>query len=693
MPRSRTVSEDVTSPKKSIELKPAENTSFPTLPKPYFEMTAEKAKDFEAYRQDYQNYRAGHAKGAKGEVGAAMVTQSDLEARMVQLFRHLPTEQREDLEALVSNTCQEFVDSKTFCREDVSEDTIADRFRRTSMATEPSQVNEYFKDLVTDVVDDSIHTSSPQMIGHMTSALPMYTQPLAKLIVAMNQNVVKTETAKTVTFLEREALAQLHRQIYRNTDAFYEEYVQKPQCMLGLLTNGGTLANTSALWIARNKFLGPSEDGEFGGVQKEGLIRACRYHGFDNLVVMGSELMHYSMDKSADVLGLGSQGLVKIPVDTNYQVDLKLMEEKIKHFQANRTLVVAIVGICGATETGAIDPLCKMAELAGKYGIHFHCDAAWGGPCVFSRAHRPKVLGIELADTVTLDGHKQLWLPMGAGMVFLKDPSLVNHIMKTANYIIRKDSYDLGKFTIDGSRGAQALYLHANLQLLGVQGYEVLFDRTIRVAKYMARCIVRSANFELLVKPMTNILLFRWIPLSLRDKAWSNTLSKEDNDTISELNQKLQDCQKKRGLTFVSRTTIRAPKYNYTPVACLRVVIGNPLTSENDIDAVFNDLDTIIVSGVFTKDFGSSAEAIVGREDFEQQSSASGPEYWEAIWGSMTASERFVFGDNVESFFDALTTPDCFVKLPMDPYQKRVLQKIASSDAVAEEMCTPAAAA
>merc|ERR1719313_3077464 len=211
--------------------------------------------------------------------------------------------------------------------------------------------------VVKDAVNDSIHTSAPQMIGHMTSALPGYMMPLSKLLVAMNQNVVKTETAKTVTFLEREALAKLHRVIFNFDDKFYSEHIQNPKGMLGIFTSGGTLANTSALWIARNQKLGASEDGRFKGVESEGLVRALRYHGYDDMIVIGSALMHYSLDKAADLLGVGVEGLVKIPVNCNYQVDLAMMESTIKDAIANKTLIVSIVGICGTTETGAIDDL------------------------------------------------------------------------------------------------------------------------------------------------------------------------------------------------------------------------------------------------------------------------------------------------------------------------------------------------
>jgi hypothetical protein len=246
-------------------------------------------------------------------------------------------------------------------------------------------------------------------------------------------------------------------------------------------------------------------------------------------------------------------------------------------------------------------------------------------------------------------------------MVFLKSPTAVDAVSKTANYIIRKDSYDLGKFTIDGSRGAQAIYLHANLELLGLRGYEVLFDRTVRMARYMARCIMRSENFELLVKPMSNILLYRWIPASLRVKVWEGTLSDEDNEYIDECNRQLQDHQKKAAKTFVSRTTIQCPKYNHKGIVGLRVVIGNPLTKEEDIDAVFWDQDAIIMSNVITKDVTSDSAAVVLRDVPETQGADTEGKtsYFEALWASMSQQQRLLFNDDVDTFLDALITPDC----------------------------------
>lgn len=464
----------------------------------------------------------------------------------------------------------------------------------TTMAQSPNDAASYMQDLVSSVVNDSIHCGNPKMIGHMTAALPNYTRPLGRLVTAMNQNSVKTETAKTATFLEREALAMLHRQLYHREDDFYQSEIQNPTRTLGLFTSGGTLANASALWIARNRRL--CAKGDFKGVSKTGILKAMLSHGFTDAVVIGSALMHYSMNKSVDVLGLGEESLVKIPVDEDFRVDLVAMEKKIKQLQAENVLIVALVGIAGATETGSVDPLAEMAALASKYNIHFHVDAAWGGPLIFSEKHSYKLKGIECADTVTLDGHKQLYMPMGCGMCFLKEPELVNSIKKTANYIIRNESFDLGKFTLEGSRAANAIFLHANMNILGVKGYGLLVDRSVRLVRFMADEIEKHQLFEVILQPMSNILLYRSVPRKFAGQDIAK-LSDKEFEYIDGINRALQNKQKMIGKTFVSRTTIFSPHYKRNVVA-LRVVIANPLTEESDILSVLADQAKLIDQGL-----------------------------------------------------------------------------------------------
>lgn len=615
---------------------------------------------------------------------------------MLDTFRN--TEELDQMQALVNKVCQEYVSADHVTTAGVTETDIAARFQQSNMPVEPVKISSYIQDLVKNVVEDGVHTSCPQMVGHMTSALPTHIPVLAKLVATMNQNVVKTETAKTITFLEREALGQLHKLLFCFPDAFYELHMQNSSSMLALFTSGGTLANTSGLWVARNRSLPASDDGSFKGVEHEGLVRAMHHYGKKDAIILGSALMHYSLDKATDLLGIGVNALIKIPVDQNYRVNIQEMEDKICWAQKNNVLIIALVGICGTTETGAIDSLKDMAHLANKYGIHFHVDAAWGGPCVFSEKHRFKAAGIECADSITLDAHKQMWLPMGAGMVFFKDPHAAQAVRKSANYIIRKESHDLGKFTIDGSRAANAIFLHANMQIFGRRGFEVLFDQTVCTARYMARKIKQSTNFELLVKPMTNILLYRWLPFSLRGKYMGRQLTDEDNHYIDACNRKLQDIQKLQGRTFVSRTTISCPLYSNTSVVGLRVVIGNPLTVEADIDAVFAHQNEIINSGAITEDFDHAhSEAIIQRANLGIEApnmTKDAPAslntmfgYWTKLWDSMSDAERFIYNNSIEVFFDSLITPDCLITDPGMPADEamragvaRLLSKRASEN-------------
>ncbi|GBG29512.1 Glutamate decarboxylase 2 [Hondaea fermentalgiana] len=481
-----------------------------------------------------------------------------------------------------------FLDANHVRAANVSLRELSERFGETAVPTNPlggdeDRIDQYLEKLVDTAVKDAVNTSSPAMIGHMTSSLPFFMRPLSRLVTTMNQNVVKTETANTVTFLEREALAQLHRQIYHRDEEFYAKYSQAMDAVLGVFTSGGTVANTTALWIARNSALGP-RDG-FAGIEQCGLMGALRHFGYEGACVVGSELLHYSMGKAVDVLGLGMQALVSVPFDENFKVRLDLVEEAVRDCEAKKLLVIAILGVAGATETGTIDDLDGLATIAERHKIHFHVDAAWGGPLVFSRRHVGLLRGIERAHSVTLDGHKQLYMPMGCGLCFLRDPALITSVQKTARYIIRKESYDLGKFTLEGSRPANAVYLHANLNVFGVRGYEVLVDRSIRIVRFMARQIEASKGwFELVTKPLTNILLYRAIPPALQAAVLAGeALTAEQDAAIDELNVALQQRQTLQGRTFVSRTTIRAPNRDRRPVVALRVVIANPLTFESDI--------------------------------------------------------------------------------------------------------------
>lgn len=511
-----------------------------------------------------------------------------LEAAMALFSCSEATLQAEQaLAARVDSITQAFLNTRTIST-DLDLAAIADQFTDSYIPLGSSEVDEYLDELTTHVIAHSIHTASPHYIGHMTSALPYFVRPLAKLMAAMNQNVVKVETAKTFTAYERQALAMLHRLIYNGSDEFYHQHIQANESTLGILTTGGTLANITALWCARNAALKPEAD--FAGVEQDGLPAALHFYGYKGAVIIGSSLMHYSFEKAAGLLGIGDRNLIHIPVDRHHRMDLQILQQTVDECRARKQLILAIVGIAGSTDSGSIDPLVEIAEIAQQANAHFHVDAAWGGPALFSEQHRHKLAGIERADSMTIDGHKQLYLPMGIGMVLFRNPHLAELIEKNASYTVRKDSIDLGKRSLEGSRSGMVLFLQAALKLIGQQGYAALIDAGIQKTQYLVQQIQQHPEFELLLEPELNLLLYRYIPEPFRRKVATGKLTTADRQAINDFNELLQNAQRQTGNTFISRTILSNSVYGQgQAIVALRAVIANPLTTEADIDAVLAD--------------------------------------------------------------------------------------------------------
>jgi glutamate decarboxylase len=465
---------------------------------------------------------------------------------------------------------------------------LAQRFTQSHVPEDGVPSELYLRHLFEEVVPDSVRTHDPRFIGHMTSALPAFVGPIGRLITALNQNVVKLETADAFVFQERQTIAILHRLVYGREQSFYDAHVQNAASTLGTMVSGGTLGNLSALWCARNRRLGPKEG--FEGLAQEGLSEALRAYGYRRAVIIGSSLLHYSFEKAADLLGIGRKGLIRVAATERGAVDLSQLEQTLRGCAGEGDLVLSLIGIAGTTETGAVDPLAAMADLASTYGCHFHVDAAWGGPVLFSRKYRHHLDGIQRAGSVTIDGHKQLYLPMGSGVTLFRDPTLAKSIETAANYIIRADSADPGRRTIDGSRPATAAYLHAALHIFGRSGYQKVIDAGIEKAAYLGRFIRARPVFELLAEPQLNIVVYRYVPPALRDAVRSGRVSPAQNAAIDDCNRRLQELQRNRGRSFVSRTTLSNTRYGpASAVVTLRAVLANPLTTRGDLAAVLEE--------------------------------------------------------------------------------------------------------
>lgn len=462
-------------------------------------------------------------------------------------------------------------------------------FSQSWIPEEPTFVSTYTEFLKEKVVSQSVHTASPGFIGHMTSALPYFMLPLSRILTALNQNLVKVETSRAFTPMERQVLGMLHRLIYGGDNGFYDQWMQDSRHALGAFCSGGTIANITALWAARNRLCGPSEG--FKGIAHEGMFKALRHLDCNGLAVLVSRRGHYSFGKAVDVLGIGRDNLIAVDTDDNNRIDMKALRQQCERLKAEGIRPLSLVGIAGTTETGNVDPLDALADLAGELGCHYHVDAAWGGATLLSDNYKGLLKGIERADSVTIDAHKQLYVPMGAGMVLFKDPTALAAIEHHAAYILREGSRDLGSHTLEGSRPGMAMLVHAGLSIIGRKGYEMLIDHGIERARRFAHRIDAHPDFELITEPELNIFTYRytpaWVQAALAQASPEKTTG--INEVLDKVIETMQKRQRETGKTFVSRTRLSPGRYRGSPITVFRVVMANPLTTDAILAAVLEE--------------------------------------------------------------------------------------------------------
>ena len=436
----------------------------------------------------------------------------------------------------------------------------------------------YITELDTVVKRNVINVNSRYFIGHMTGPIPPFLYYVNKKMVQMNQNQVKLETSGIGTSIEQKVVGFFHREIYEKESSFYDKYDFNKETSLGLLTSGGTLSNITALQLTLSKSLNELLEKQGTTLQEIGLANALNATELKGAVILASNLHHYSIQKAAKLMGLGTNAV--IPFSSKNKEELNRLISQLKN---ENKLIIALIGIAGTTESGEVDDLPELYKIAAEHKIHFHVDAAFGGAFILS-SHKNKLKGIEYADSVTICGHKQLYTPIGCSLVLFKSPYLVKFSEHNARYQARKGSSDLGKFTNEGTRPFTALTLDAVRKLHLDGAYKEVLDGLVDKTNWMYRFLKQYDFIEVYAPPTLNILLYRYIPENLLSNHKSNILTQEEQNSINKANEELQQLQFQEGNFFVSQTRLKiGPE---AEKVWLRVVLMNPFTSKKDIQAV-----------------------------------------------------------------------------------------------------------
>lgn len=504
----------------------------------------------------------------------------------------------------------DFFQQKGGIHSSISLPELSEIFNQTSLPERPQLIKDVLKEIKEKIIGHSVKVGSPYYIGHMISAIPYFMILLEMIIAALNQNQVKIETAKASSFVERELITWLHRLVFRRKERFYVKNMQNPRVALGNVTADGTIANLTALLVAREKAFPP--DGDFPGVRVTGMKGALKHYGYSKGVIIVSTRGHYSIKKAANILGIGEENVVLIPVDERNKIDIKKLRRKVRLLSEGRrgrkAKIIAIIGIAGTTETGNIDDLKALGEIAKEVDAHFHVDACWGGAALLVDECKPFFKGIEKADSVSIDVHKLFYCPMAMGIVLFRNEKDLNHIRYTSQYVIRRNSVDAGRFTIEGSRPFSCLKPWAALKIIGKDGYKLLFTQAKKSTDALRNILENCGNFEVLNSPELFIVIYRFAPQEVQNDIkvlleHDRAEKKKSKDTehrlrkinclINALNVKLHKELRRDDTTFVSRTRLESTKYKPHNIVVLRAVPINPLITEDILREIVSVQDCI----------------------------------------------------------------------------------------------------
>lgn len=339
-----------------------------------------------------------------------------------------------------------------------------------------------------------------------------------------------------------------------------KEMLGYPAEASGLLVSGGSMANLIGLTVARNT------QAEFD-LRKHGLQASGR-----KMVLYGSREMHSSIQKAVELLGLGSDALRHIPVNPDFQIDIRALETAIANDRTAGYQPFCIVGNAGTVNTGAFDDLNTLADICRRERLWFHVDGAFGALAALSPALRPVVAGMERADSLAFDLHKWMYMPYEVGCILVRRSddhrrafSLTPAYLSHAARGLAAGSIWFSDFGVQLSRGFRALKVWMSIKEHGVEKYGRLIQQNVDQAKYLASLVDTAPDMQLLAPVPLNIVCFRFVA-----DGW-------DDAAQNELNEELLIQVHESGIAVPSYTTIGG-RY------ALRVAITNHRSRHEDFD-------------------------------------------------------------------------------------------------------------
>ena len=399
------------------------------------------------------------------------------------------------------------------------------------------------------VIPESVAVNHPNTIAHLHCP-PLLPALVAEVVIsALNQSMDSFDQAPAATVLEENLVHWLCGEVGLGVDAG------------GIFTSGGTQSNYMALLLARDACL---ERLFRCTAQTSGLPPESR-----KLRIFCSDVAHFTVEKSAAQLGLGTQAVVRVASDEAFHMRTDALRSALADLQKQGLIPMAIVATAGTTDFGSVDPLPEIGSLARSVGAWFHVDAAYGSALLFSPRHCWQLRGIQAADSVSMDFHKLFWQPISCAAVLLRDASQFRYLRLYADYLNPELHEQLGipnlvTRSLATTRRFDALKLWVSLRALGRKRLAEMIDATVELAAHAAAFIRSNRDLELIAEPSLSCVVFRYRPAN--PEIDSNSLN-------ARLRQQLFD----RGLAVIGHTIARGRQ-------CLKLTCMNPTVSKEQIE-------------------------------------------------------------------------------------------------------------
>ncbi|MGI9547085.1 MAG: pyridoxal phosphate-dependent decarboxylase family protein [Flavobacteriaceae bacterium] len=438
------------------------------------------------------------------------------------------------------------------------ESTLSGSGQKVIRWTPPMEEHQYWLNYLEDgdreelfghVLDRIIHIHHPNYMGHQISPSLPITGLTSLMSSLLNNGMGIYEMGAAPTAMERIVTDNICKTIgYQQTSR-------------GILTSGGTLANLTALLSARQHFLGKKVNGS----PKE-----------RQLAVMVSEEAHYCIERAVKIMGLGEKGIVKIPTDVNYRIRTDLLKKYHQDARQNGIEVFALVGCAPSTATGIYDDIDRLQQFASELGIWFHIDAAHGGAAIFSSKYESLLKGAENANSITIDGHKMMMMPgITTALLFKDGQSSHNTFRQKADYLLEEsedeDWYNLAKRTFECTKHMMSLHWYVSLKYYGPEIFDDFVTGLYDLASDFANLIEEDPEFELAVRPMSNIVCFRY------------SGSSTSNIAQNELNKMIRQKVLETGTYYIVQTRLGELHY-------LRTTIMNPFSTTDHFKGLLSHI-------------------------------------------------------------------------------------------------------